>query len=121
MNIITSAPILHNGKRIKFSNAGGDKTPSEGKPAVDAGKDGVTPGKKKQDILDKAGKAKGWFDKAKGIFGHNDNTVVDAPVDNTSAAPSKKGMTTQTKVLIGVGIAGLLGIAYYMSHKKAKA
>jgi hypothetical protein len=76
------------------------------------------------------GKVKGFLEKSGGIAtalgGILGGTAVAASQDSAPiAAPieePKKGMTTTTKVLIGVGVAAVLGLGIYfvMKNKNKK-
>jgi hypothetical protein len=120
MKIITSYPIIENGKLVgnkiaantlNYSSANGKK--------------------KKGGKLIGSGKVKGFLEKSggiatslAGILGGGAATAPSqdsAPVLTTEEVkPPKKPMSTTTKVLIGVGVAAVLGLGVYFVMKRNK-
>ena len=115
MKVITAYPIIENGKLVgnkiaantlNYSSANGKK----GGKLVGSGK--------VKGFLEKAG---GVSTALAGILGggaaaaSQDSAPVSAPMEEP-----KKGMTTTTKVLIGVGVAAVLGLGVYFVMKSNK-
>ena len=122
MKIITSYPIIENGKLVgnkiaantlNYSSANGKK--------------------KKGGKLIGSGKVKGFLEKSggiatslAGILGGGAAAAAapsqdTAPVVRTEEVkPPKKPMSTTTKVLIGVGVAAVLGLGVYFVMKRNK-
>ena len=119
MKIITSYPILQNGKLVGNKIAANtlNYSSANGKP------------KKQRGGLVGSGKVKGFLEKSGGIATSlagilGGGAAAAAPSQDTApVAPvetSKKGMKTTTKVLIGVGVAAVLGLGVYFVMKGNK-
>lgn len=118
MKIITAYPILENGKLVGNKIAANTLNYSSA--------NGTS--KKKGGKLVGSGKVKGFLEKAGGaatglatILGGS----AAAASQETAPAPApveapKQGMSTTTKVIIGVGVAALLGLGVYFATKKKK-
>ena len=119
MKIITAYPIIENGKLVgnkiaantlNYSSANGTK--KKGGKLVGSGK--------VKSFLEKAGGA------ATGLATVLGGAAAAAPSQDTAPVlpveQPKKGMSTTTKVLIGVGVAAVLGLGVYfvMKGKKKK-
>jgi len=120
MKIITAYPIIENGKLVgnkvaantlNYSSANGKK--KKGGRLVGSGK--------VQGFLEKLG---GVSTALGGVLGAG-AAARTAPSQESAPIVTeepKKGMTTTTKVLIGVGVAAVLGLGVYfvMKSKKGK-
>lgn len=101
-----------------FSNANGNKKLAKPVKKTGQGKQKVKDWFKKNDVLGKAGGILSVLSQ-----GSQGSQGADTTIVNTSApdsAPEKKPMTTQTKVLIGVGALAVLGLGYYFYKKYNK-
>lgn len=118
MKVITAYPIIENGKLVGNKIAANtlNYSSANGKP------------KKKKGGLVGSGKVKGFLEKSGGVAtalagilgggaaaASQDSAPVSAPMEEP-----KKGMTTTTKVLIGVGVAAVLGLGVYFVMKSNK-
>lgn len=120
MKIITAYPIIENGKVVGNKIAANTLNYSSAN------------GKKKGGKLAGSGKVKGFLEKAGGVATGLATVLGGAAVAAPSqeAAPimpieePKKPMSTTTKVLIGVGVAAVLGLGVYFvmkgNHSKGK-
>jgi len=103
----------------EYSNAKGGRTkrattPRTRRVRTGAGREKVKNFFKNNDVLGKVGGILGVLGQGSGNQGQN-NTIIDStPIDN---APEKKPMSTQTKILIGVGVLAVLGVGYYFYQK----
>jgi hypothetical protein len=113
MKIITAYPIIENGKLVGNKIAANTLNYSSAN------------GKKKGGRLAGSGKVKGFLEKAGGVStalaGILGGAAAAAPTQDTAPvvpveAP-KKPMSTTTKVLIGVGVAAVLGLGIYFVMK----
>lgn len=116
MKIITSYPILQNGKLVGNKIAANTLNYSSAN------------GKKRGSLVG-SGKVKGFLEKSGGIATAlggilGGGAAAAAPSQDTApAAPvetPKKPMSTTTKVLIGVGVAAVLGLGVYFVMKSNK-
>lgn len=71
-----------------------------------------------QNILDKAKGLGGVFNTVKGIFGKKPVKKASSTPMPSQEQPLKEGMSTTTKVIIGVGGAVVLGTIIYLITKK---
>jgi hypothetical protein len=120
MKIITSYPIIENGKLVGNKIAANtlNYSSANGKPRKKGGK------------LVGSGKVKGFLEKSGGIAtslaGLLGGGAAGAAAPSQDTAPvvpvetPKKGMKTTTKVLIGVGVAAVLGLGVYFVMKRNK-
>lgn len=104
-----------------YSNANGKTRAKRANPApkvknTGQGRQKVKQWFQKNDVLGKVGGILGVLGSQPNSQA-SDTTIVDtSTIDN---APEKKPMTTQTKVLIGVGVLAIIGVGYYL-YKKNK-
>ena len=118
MKIITAYPIIENGKLVGNKIAANtlNYSSANGKP------------KKQRGGLVGSGKVKGFLEKSGGIAtalgGILGGTAATAPSQDTAPVlpveTPKKPMSTTTKVLIGVGVAAVLGLGIYFVMKNNK-
>ncbi len=123
MRVITAYPIIRNGKVIankiaantlNFSSAAGDVSKTS---TGQAGKVQKARGAKAIDILSKAKEA-GLGDAAlKTISALRNKTEVPIK-EEVAIVPVEKGMSTNTKIAIGVAVAAVLGVTIYAVAKK---
>ena len=119
MNVITNRPIIdgENSQNDYYSNAGG-KTPKK-KRTGEFGKNLKEKTQKGYVRLKEAGGIP-VIEKLLGLA--PSETVIETPsgTDITMTNDGKAPMTTTKKVLIGVGIAGAIGLIWYFGfHKNA--
>jgi hypothetical protein len=69
---------------------------------------------KKNDVLGKVGGILGVLGSGKSNQVEDSTMVNTTPIEIT---PEKKPMTTQTKILIGVGVLAVIGVGYYLYKK----
>ena len=132
MKIITSYPIIKNGKvvangeynsTLDYSSVSGQLSGIQ-KAAVYAGADLSKPPEKKFDWknlgqnVDKAVQGVGSISGAvKGLFGKQKPKPKQQPVPMPPAQTEKTGMSTTTMVLIGVGAVALIGVIFLVKKK----